>query len=205
MATASIAAGSLTQHGRLLQIDTTLGPDTFVVRSFHVHEAISELFEFNLELASENFQIVPSKIIAQQVTIRAVFDDSDERPFHGFVSRFSMLPSEDHLAHYRMRIVPSLWFLARTSNCAIFQNKTTPEIVEAIFKRYSVSNYKMEMTGSYAKREYCVQYREPPLISSRACLKKRAFATTSSTPPKGTRSSWPTARPVTGLASCSPR
>ncbi len=160
MATASIAAGSLTQTDRSLQIDTTLGPDTFVIRSFHVHEAISELFEFNLELASENFQIVPSKIIAQQVTVRAVFDDSDERPFHGFVSRFSMLPSEDHLAHYRMRIVPSLWFLTRTTNCAIFQNKTTPEIVEAIFKRYGVSNYKMELTGSYAKREYCVQYRE---------------------------------------------
>jgi type VI secretion system secreted protein VgrG len=160
MATASIAAGSLTQNGRVLQIDTTLGQDVFVIRSVHVHEAVSELFEVNLELASENFQITPSKIIAQQVAVRILFDDSDHRPFHGFVNRFSLVPSQDHLAHYRMRLVPALWFLTRTTNCAIFQNKTTPEIVEAIFKRYGVSNYKMELTGTYAKREYCVQYRE---------------------------------------------
>jgi len=160
MGTASIAAGALTQHDRVLQLDTTLGPDVFVIRSLHVHEAISELFAINLELASENFQITPSQIIAQQVTVRALFDDPHFRPFQGFVSRFSLVPSQDHLAHYRMRLVPALWLLTRTTNCAIFQDKTTPDIVEAIFKRYQISNYQLKLTATYAKREYCVQYRE---------------------------------------------
>ncbi len=156
----SIAVGLLTQQARLLQIDTPLGPDAFVVRSFQAREAISELFEINLELASENYQITPSRIVAQQVTIRVLFNDSEERFFNGFVSRFTLVPTRDRLAHYRARIVPALWFLTRTTNCSIFQNKTTPEIVEAILKRYGVTHYKTELTGTYAQREYCVQYRE---------------------------------------------
>ena len=56
--------------------------------------------------------------------------------------------------------MPALWFLTRTTNCAIFQNKTTPEIVESIFRSYGITNYKMQLRGKYTAREYCVQYRE---------------------------------------------
>ena len=152
--------GSLTQTGRLYQIDTALGPDVLAVRSFHGHEAISELFEVNLELASEDYHIKAPSVVAKPATIRIQFGDKDERCINGFINQFTLVPTGDHLARYRARLVPALWFLTRTTNCAIFQNKTTPEIVEAIFQKYGVTNYKIQLTGKYAKREYCVQYRE---------------------------------------------
>src|SRR5581483_11631841 len=157
---ATIAAGALTQTARLLQIDTPLGPDALIVRSLHGHEAISQLFEVTLELASENYQIAPMKLIAQPATVRILFDDNEQRCINGFISQFTLIPTQDRLAHYRARLVPELWFLTRTTNCCIFQNKTTPEIVEAIFQRYGLTNYKLELSKKYTAREYCVQYRE---------------------------------------------
>jgi uncharacterized protein involved in type VI secretion and phage assembly len=44
---------SLSQTDRLIRIDTALGPDAFIVLSFTGHEQISELFSFQLQLASQ--------------------------------------------------------------------------------------------------------------------------------------------------------
>lgn len=156
----SIAAGTLSQTSRLLQFDCSLGSNALIVRSFAGHEAISQLFEINVELASEDFQISAAKLIAQPATVRVLYSDDEHRSVNGFINQFTLVPSEDRLAHYRARIVPELWFLTRTTNCSIFQNKTTPEIVEAIFSRYGISNYKLNLSKQYSAREYCVQYRE---------------------------------------------
>ncbi len=150
----------LTQTDRLFQIDTALGPNGLLIRSFNSHEAISELFEVNLELASSNFDITPASVVAKPATVRMLFGESEGRCINGYVNRFTLVPSPDRLARYRAQIVPALWFLTRTTNCAIFQNKTTPEIVESIFQQYGLPNYKLQLSGQYAKREYCVQYRE---------------------------------------------
>ena len=59
-----------------------------------------------------------------------------------------------------MEVVPWLWFLTRIADCRIFQDKTIPQIVEAVFKSRGFSDYKLSLTGTYDQREYCVQYRE---------------------------------------------
>lgn len=150
----------ITQAGRPFQIDTVLAPDALMIRSFHGREAISELFEVDLELASDDFAIDPAKLVAQPATIRIRCNKTDERCINGYINRFTLVPTPDRLARYRARVVPALWFLTRTTNCLIFQNKTTPEIIEAIFKRYGITAYKLNLRGQYSSREYCVQYRE---------------------------------------------
>ena len=62
--------------------------------------------------------------------------------------------------NYRAEVVPWLWFLTRTSDCRIFQQKTAPEIIEQIFKDLGFSDFKAQLSGKHPKREYCVQYRE---------------------------------------------
>ena len=118
------------------------------------------MFEVEVDLASENFQIAPSALVSQPVTVRIMMSDSEDRFINGIISRFTLIPTRDKLAHYRARIVPDLWLLTRTTNCCIFQNKTIPEIVEAIFKRYGITKYNLQLTKTYTKLEYCVQYRE---------------------------------------------
>jgi type VI secretion system secreted protein VgrG len=53
-----------------------------------------------------------------------------------------------------------LWFLTRTADCRIFQEKTVPEIIKEVFADHSMAVFDDGLTGTYIKREYCVQYRE---------------------------------------------
>ncbi len=151
---------SLVQEQRLLQVETTLGADALVVRSIRGHEAISQLFEVELEVASDNFQIAAASLIAKPISISIALDEESKRYLNGYVSHFSFQPSTDWYAHYNVMVVPWFWFLTRTADCAIYQNKTVPEIVEAVFKKYSFADFQVKLQKSYSKREYCVQYRE---------------------------------------------
>jgi type VI secretion system secreted protein VgrG len=53
-------------------------------------------------------------------------------------------------------MVPWLWFMSRTADCRMFQEKTVPDILKQLF----TGDTKFELTGTYRKWEYCVQYRE---------------------------------------------
>jgi type VI secretion system secreted protein VgrG len=152
---------TLVQTDRFLQIDTSLSPGTLVVRSVRGREAISEMFVVDLELASTDPEIKPASLIAGPVTLSLNFNDNQQRYINGVFNRFASVPTcHDILPRYRARIVPALWFLTRTSNCAIFQNKTTTEIVTEILQKYGVTQFAFRLQSSYPKREYCVQYRE---------------------------------------------
>ena len=85
------------------------------------------------------------------------------RQFHGVVKS---LVAGEFIGRtrrvYRAEVVPWLWFLTRTTNCKIFQNKTAPVIIEDVFKAFGFTSndYRLNMTATYPTREYCVQYRE---------------------------------------------
>ena len=55
---------------------------------------------------------------------------------------------------------PWLWFLTRTTDCRIFQDMTVPDIIKKVFGDEPTNDFKFELTGSYRKWTYCVQYRE---------------------------------------------
>ena len=69
-------------------------------------------------------------------------------------------PCNRQLRTYRAEVVPWPWFLTRTTDCRIFQNQSTPDIIETIFEDFGFTDFALELKGSYPKREYCVQYRE---------------------------------------------
>ena len=150
----------LTQENRLIAIDTPLGPDVLLLRGFTGHEAISRLFNFELDLLSTDPEIKFEKIIGQKVTIRVRLGKEKERFFHGIISRFMQTGSDTGLANYRATMVPALWFLTRTADCRIFQNKKVPDIIQEIFKENGVTDVKAVLKGTYEPRDYCVQYRE---------------------------------------------
>ena len=55
---------------------------------------------------------------------------------------------------------PWLWFLTRTADCRIFQEMTVPDILKKVFADHGAADFKFELTGTYRKWTYCVQYRE---------------------------------------------
>lgn len=151
---------TLTQDERLLGIDTPLGPNTLILRSFTGSESVSRPFHFELDLVSENGKISYSDIIGQPVGFHVQKADESSRFFHGYVTRFVQLPGESRLARYQASVDPWLWFLTRTSDCKIFQKKTIPEIVEQLFRDFGFTDFEIKLKANYSRREYCVQYRE---------------------------------------------
>lgn len=149
-----------TQTDRLLRIDTPLGPDVLILREFTGHEGLSQLFKYDLDLLTEGPFIDYDAIIGQPVRVRIELSGEEERLFHGYISRFAQTGSESGVLHYRAEMVPWLWFLTRTADCRIFQNKKVPDIIEEIFGDLGFTDYRLSLEGTYEPLEYCVQYRE---------------------------------------------
>ena len=78
-----------------------------------------------------------------------------------FVTRFSYEGTRGlRYGVYRAELSPWLWFLTRTADCRIFQNKKVPDIIKEIFREQGFTDFKDALGGSYREWEYCVQYRE---------------------------------------------
>jgi type VI secretion system secreted protein VgrG len=150
----------LKQDSRLIAIKTALGPDALALRSVSIQEQISRLFQIEAELSSEDGEVDFDKVVGHPATIRLFVGQKEKRYFDGVVSRLVQVGNQNDYPHYRATIVPWLWFLTRTSDCRIFQQKTTPDIIEDVFKRRGFNDYQLKLSGNYQPREYCVQYRE---------------------------------------------
>ena len=149
-----------TQENRFIAVDTPLGKDALLLRSFTGHEGISQLFSFELDFLSEDSSIPFEKIIGQRISVTVRLQDDKERYFNGFVSRFVQTGTEKELSHYRATMVPWLWFLTRTADCRIFQDMTVPDIILKIFNDLGFKDVKNDLQGSWDTLDYCVQYRE---------------------------------------------
>jgi len=148
------------QEGRLIAIDTPLGPDVLLLRSFTGAEGMSQIFRFRLDMLSTDFNINFDDIVGKNVTIRIMLEDGSYRYLNGFISRFAQLPVEGHLARYEAEMVPWLWFLTRAADCKIFQEKSVPDIIKQVFQDYGFTDFELRLQKNYQPRVYCVQYRE---------------------------------------------
>jgi type VI secretion system secreted protein VgrG len=158
-----------TQENRMITLDTPLGKDELLPTAFRGTEGMSRLFSFEVVALSHNQTITFEKIVGKSVTLAVRLQDGTERYFSGIVNRFSQAGTshqqdkEVHFTEYRATVVPWLWLLTLTENSKIFQDKSVPDIVEAVFQKRGFQkgkDYALRLRGSYDKRVYCVQYRE---------------------------------------------
>ena len=111
--------GQYTQANRLLTIATPLGTDTLLLDRFHGDEALSQLFHYDLELLSENDRIAPKDILGKPVSWAVNHVHSEPRYWSGHVRGWVAGGTNARgLRSYRAEVVPWLWFLTRTTDCA---------------------------------------------------------------------------------------
>ena len=147
-----------TQSHRPVRVTTALGPDAIFITGMRGHEAISELFSFELDLvAPVDSPIDFSKILGQPALVEVDHQAGVTRFFHGIISRFSQGRRDPRFAQYRAELVPLLWVLTRREQSRIFQHQSAKEILAAVFDTIPL---KWATTGDYAERDYCTQYRE---------------------------------------------
>ncbi len=151
-----------TQDNRAIAIETPLGKDVLLLKGFTLTEELGRPFVAHLELRSEQGDIDFNEVVGENVSIRVNLSNGKTRYINGFIARFSQeeFQGEEASNKYRATLVPWLWFLTRTADCRIFQNKNIPDIVKDIFDGLGFTDYEFKTTATYATREYVVQYRE---------------------------------------------
>ncbi|MCB2263993.1 MAG: type VI secretion system tip protein VgrG [Candidatus Thiosymbion ectosymbiont of Robbea hypermnestra] len=150
----------LSQQERSLAVATPLGEDVLLVRAMHATEHLSTLFAYELELLSTDIDIQPEDLLGQPVTVRLDLPDGGIRYFNGLVNRFAHTGFEGALAIYQATLAPWTWFLTRTADCRIFQEKKVPDILKEIFREHGYTDFEEALSGDYRQWVYCVQYRE---------------------------------------------
>jgi len=152
-----------TQDNRLLQVDTPLGKDVLLLRDFVGTESISHPFHFHLEMLSRDSSIDYKKIVGQKISVVIQLPNNKKRYISGHVSRFCQSHITKEFSTYEAELVPWFWFLSRTADCRVFQDKNVQDIVTKIFEDLGFQDFKFSLQSSYQPLVYCVQYRESDL------------------------------------------
>jgi type VI secretion system secreted protein VgrG len=145
---------------RVMDIATPLGEGVLLFHGMRGREELGRLSEYHLDLLSADGEIDVDAILGKNVTIKLALPDDSTRYFNGHVTRFSQGELRGRYYQYTATVHPWLWFLTRTADCRIFQEMTVPDIIKKVFADHGTADFTLELTSSYRKWTYCVQYRE---------------------------------------------
>lgn len=150
---------------RFLQIDCPSHQGTLLIRSLKGHDAISELFSYELELLSEQ-AVDFSKIAGHNATVTIApppgySNSAKTRYLNGFVADIHSCLREGHYFVYQARMVPWPWFLSINRHCHIMEGVTINEVITQVTQRNNnIGEVKLKLTRNYPTMDYCVQYNE---------------------------------------------
>ncbi len=146
---------------RTVLVHTVLGAEQLKFRAMRGQEGLSQLFEFEVEMLSPSFNLDLKKLLGTPLTIE-IADDAGPRYLDGMVVRFELVGRAGETGRhylYRALVQPWLWYLTRTMDSRIFQNKSVPEVLDEVLGKYGFACEK-RLSGSYRSWENCVQYQE---------------------------------------------
>jgi type VI secretion system secreted protein VgrG len=137
------------------------GPTDLLVTSFRGTEGVSELFRFEIELASEDADLDFEAVAGQSGKLILRESDGD-RYVHGIVSGIEAIGFGRRFARYRATLVPAVWPLTLIRRSRIYEQVAVPEIIRRVLEADSVPSDRFRITAAvdHPVREYCVQYRE---------------------------------------------
>lgn len=148
------------QGKRRAAFKCSLGEDKLVLSRFDVREAVSELFEIQIEALSEDKAVDFNKILGSKCSIRINTTDGTPRFFNGTLTEAQSLGPQDDVFGYNMVLRPWFWLLTKTSNCRIFKDKSVKDIIAEVLAKHSFKKFENRTSGSFPELEYCVQYCE---------------------------------------------
>jgi type VI secretion system secreted protein VgrG len=141
-------------------VTTPLADDKLLFYRMTGTEQLGRLFDYELELLSNDADIKLEDILGGNITVRSHGHAGQSRFFNGYVTRFSLVGMHGEYYLYQASVRPWLWFLTRTSDCKIFQEMSAPDIIKEVFRLNGFSDFEEVLSKSYHEWNYCVQYRE---------------------------------------------
>ena len=161
-----------TDKPRLLTFKADGKSDLLLPTHFTATERMSGLFGIEVDLIVVNekaSQIQADQLLGKRMSLRVSYSESyckgPYRYFDGMCCRFASVDKDTRFHYYRAEIVPWLWLLTKRTDCRIYQDKNSLDIVESVLKelQQDFSDFQFEIRanrGQYKKYDYCAQFRE---------------------------------------------
>ncbi len=153
----------------LFQLQDAEDREQFSLARLNGAEEISALFEFAIEVVSDDGDIDFATLIGQPafVTLLDQTDGSEDltRYIHGMVSEVTLGDQGINQSTYHIRLVPKIWALQHRQNSRIFQFQNVQTIIQTILTDAGLNSdeFRFDLLKSYPDYDYCVQYRETEL------------------------------------------
>src|SRR5271157_177878 len=148
---------------RPMVLTTPLGPNKLIPIAMHGREAISELFQLQIEAVWSGESPLDFKsVLGFNVTLEIDLP-AGKRYFNGIVQSITqgVHDPERFITHHFLEVVPEMWLLTRNVQSRIFQQKSVPDIVQEVWNKLGLtSTLKKTLMGTHSPREYCVQFQE---------------------------------------------
>ncbi|MCM2440126.1 type VI secretion system tip protein VgrG [Agrobacterium vitis] len=156
------------QASRVLKLSSPLGEDQLLPESMMVDEGVNRLFEITLSVRAKREAVKPEELIGKLVDVSLEIrqgeldGDGVRRPFNGLVTNLSEGPPVTRgLRSYTLTIRPQLWLLSRRSDCRIWQNMTSMQVMETLFSEHGIpAAASAPLHKTPPSREYSVQWNE---------------------------------------------
>jgi len=136
-----------------------------VVR-FDGFEAISQPFQFEIDLASTDPEIDLSAVLSDRANLSLERSGEEPLRFHGVLADFEQHHQGPEFAYYRAVLVPRFWLMSLRVQNQVHQQKTVVDILRTELEDAGFvegDDFEFRLRGSYPEREYVVQYGESDL------------------------------------------
>ncbi|MBN1550307.1 type VI secretion system tip protein VgrG [bacterium] len=138
----------------------------YTLEAWHSEDGLHECPEHIAVISSRESDLDIEKFIHK--TAQIVFDCHEDdnpqimqngREMKGIITKVEVHADEENQFLYTFHFCPTLWALTRSNNTYIFQKKSSPDIIKAIFEKASIA-CDFKLTSDPPEREFCVQYQE---------------------------------------------
>ena len=156
-----MAEGDLDLEGRQVWMEGTYASKPVNLKNARVIEALSTLTETTIEFLSSDEALDLQDILGSTIHLCQKDKDDADRCYTGTCISVDYIGLCQGMSHFVAEVRPWLWFLTRTLENRIFQEKDVLEIIQEVMDPYGFwSDVQKDTTGTYKKRDYCVQYHE---------------------------------------------
>ncbi|MGC6387656.1 type VI secretion system Vgr family protein [Ewingella sp. S1.OA.A_B6] len=131
------------------------------VLRFRGTEALSKPFSWRIEFTTPQANIRPEQVLMKY----ASFAMRDNKVVHGIITGLEWLSTNADQSHYRITLESRLALLSHTRRCAVFLDKSVPEVVEQILRAHGLEepDFEFRLERTYPSRELITQWRETDL------------------------------------------
>jgi len=144
-----------------LEVPSTPSAVGLSVVSFEGVERMGEPYKVTIRL-THPLELARSDYLKKDASFAIdADDDTQPRRFSGCITRFSKLKTTGDFCSYEMELRPKAALLSLTKASRVYQNKTAPQIIEAILRRHGLEGHQFafKIRRQYREHKFRLQYQ----------------------------------------------